>query len=1014
MKPPPDHLLIRAAAGSGKTYRLVRRLIGLLADGAAPESVLAATFSRKAAGEFRTKLLRALATAVDAPSEAEKLADEIGRDDWDGARFRELLAGLVRDPEALRLSTIDAFFLELVGLFRLEFGLGSELSLAAETADEYELRELLRRIFSEAGDDVRQALFHLIEEDRSEDARRGFQTVVETWIENALALYRAAPDDSVWGRLPEGVPSEAVSPEEWKAAVRRFAAVIREEPPPPGWEEALPELIEAFDLWDFSPEPPRGTANWIKAGAVDTEKLLAGKKYFQPRGAKRLTVSEEAGRALVDLAQVFHRQVVYLAVQNTKSAHAFLRMYHGEYERRRLRRGRIRFADLPFLLRALGTVEGAVLSYRIDASIKHWLLDEFQDTSRGQWRVLEPFVEELFYDAEDRRSFFCVGDPKQAIYGWREGDSRLFEEIRRHYERFEPRPLKSESQSVTYRCAPAIVDFVNRMFGNAEGFPDEMDRGVATRWCEGWEDHRSARSDAPGRVTIRVAEDKESRSGDLVRFLEERKPWESGRKAAVLCRRNREANEIVALLRKNRIPTVRDGALQVAADFTVGRILHGIFRVLLHPGDGLALGFLRDAEAASAVETFLGGAISVERIRGKWERESPEAFLSELGRVLSEAGWMDASEQRCLRYVHTLVSGIRSTAQGSLSRLERAVAEARLEDAGAERSVQVLTIHRSKGLEFDMVLLPDLDGSGAGGGGRKFWTRSDPGGINAVLEAVKSETCEAFPPLGRWAEEEKRDSLFEDLCVHYVAFTRAVEELHLFLGPRKGTSKTGIHYWIGNALGIEGEDAGVVFEEGREAAPKTKETERVRPKEEPPPVSGAADTGPPPRLFAAGEEGDAGDFGSALFSSGRGERLQVGRRVHRLLAGMEWPSDQPFSRTEGEAGEILEQAMTSAEIRSLLSAPPGSKVSVWRERAFDALVEGAWVSGVFDRVHLPEDGPPVILDYKTDAEISGSIPEGHRHQMAIYRKALALILGKDPAEIEAKLVYLRAGIVVDV
>lgn len=1013
MSAPPDHLLIRAAAGSGKTYRLVRRLISLLADGVPPDSVLAATFSRKAAGEFRTKLLRALAAAVDDVAEAKKLAGEIGHEDWDGADFRELLAGIVRDPESLRLSTIDAFFLELVGLFRLEFGLGANLSLAAETADEFELKELLRRIFSEAGDEVRQALFHLIEEDRGEDSRRGFQLVVETWIENALALYRAAPAASIWGKLPEGVPSEAVSSEEWRAAVQNFATHLRKQSLPTGWEEAITDLIEALKVWDLSPEAPGTTGNWIKAGVENKEKLLAGKKYFQPRGAKRLTLSEDAGRALVDLSQIFYRQVVFLAVQNTKSAHAFLRMYQGEYERRRLRRGRIRFADLPFVLRTLGTVEGSLLAYRIDANLKHWLLDEFQDTSRGQWRVIEPFVEELFYDAEDIRSFFCVGDPKQAIYGWREGDSRLFEEIRQHYEHFEPRPLKAESQSVTFRCASAIVMFVNRLFGRAEAFPDDMHPEVVRRWCDGWEDHTANRNDVPGKVSIRVAEEKDARIDDLVRFLKDREPWEHGQKVAVLCRRNSEANKIVGRLREEEIPTVRDGALQVAADFTVGRILHGIFRLLLYPGDGLALGFLRDSQTAPALEAFLGGAVSADRIRRKWERETPEAFLAGLGRSLAEGGWMDESEQRCMRFINTIVSGICASPGWSLSRLDRAVAEARLEDAGAERSIQVLTIHRSKGLEFDIVLLPDLDAAGGGGGSRKFWTRSGPQGIEAILEGVRSDAQKAFPPLEAWAGEDKRDAALEDLCVHYVAFTRAVDELHLFLGPRRGTSKTGIHYWIQNALEIEEEVPGIVFEEGVETVPEIKAASCEKSAEEAPPISEGQSEAPVARLFAAETGEMREELGSALFGSHRAESLEFGRRVHRKLATMEWPGDADLSGMDGKLGQILKEAMASEEIRKLLSKPAGG-AEVWRERAFDAVVDGAWVSGVFDRVHLPAKSSPVIIDFKTNSAFSGEVPEAHRYQMEMYRKALALILGRAPGKIEAKLVYLRAGAVVEV
>src|SRR5690606_12687583 len=96
------------------------------------------------------------------------------------------------------------------------------------------------------------------------------------------------------------------------------------------------------------------------------------------------------------------------------------------------------FSDLPVLLmRGLSgerTGLGAQdLIYRLDGRTDHWLIDEFQDTSRIQWKVLSAFIDEILQDSSGQRTFFCVGDVKQSIYGWRDGDARLFDEIRERY-----------------------------------------------------------------------------------------------------------------------------------------------------------------------------------------------------------------------------------------------------------------------------------------------------------------------------------------------------------------------------------------------------------------------------------------------------------------------------------------------------------------------------------------------------------------------------------------------------
>jgi len=84
------------------------------------------------------------------------------------------------------------------------------------------------------------------------------------------------------------------------------------------------------------------------------------------------------------------------------------------------------------------------IDFRLDAEIDHWLLDEFQDTSFGQWSVLRNLVDEALQDPTGARSFFFVGDVKQAIFAWREGDPRLFREIFDHYNAVRPGTIAEE------------------------------------------------------------------------------------------------------------------------------------------------------------------------------------------------------------------------------------------------------------------------------------------------------------------------------------------------------------------------------------------------------------------------------------------------------------------------------------------------------------------------------------------------------------------------------------------
>ena len=106
------------------------------------------------------------------------------------------------------------------------------------------------------------------------------------------------------------------------------------------------------------------------------------------------------------------------------------------------------------------------IDWRLDARIDHWLLDEFQDTSQVQWSVLRNLVDEAVQDPGGTRSFFYVGDAKQAIYNWRGGDSRLFREIFRHYNAAVPDTIGVERLDRSYRSGGAVIAMVNRVLGD--------------------------------------------------------------------------------------------------------------------------------------------------------------------------------------------------------------------------------------------------------------------------------------------------------------------------------------------------------------------------------------------------------------------------------------------------------------------------------------------------------------------------------------------------------------------
>jgi len=189
--------------------------------------------------------------------------------------------------------------------------------------------------------------------------------------------------------------------------------------------------------------------------------------------------------------------------KQTEATYDLLDHFHREYQRLKSARRALRFEDLTLRLAAAAQMfqlfgAQSDVFFRLDQRTEHLLLDEFQDTSRLQWLVLEPLAKEIVAHAEGR-SFFCVGDVKQAIYGWRGGESELFDYVGRQLPSLEWKDL-----AVSYRSAQPVVDVVNQVFagiaGNTVLGKDPATTSAAEHWRRGFVEHRTARTELVGYV----------------------------------------------------------------------------------------------------------------------------------------------------------------------------------------------------------------------------------------------------------------------------------------------------------------------------------------------------------------------------------------------------------------------------------------------------------------------------------------------------------------------------------
>jgi len=504
----------------------------------------------------------------------------------------------------------------------------------------------------------------------------------------------------------------------------------------------------------------------------------------------------------------------------TRGIFAVLRGYETVYHEAVRRGGRLTFADLqqmllpeggaPVLSQAAGfgrfdrltagdpalqdpADARLAIDFRLDAQFDHWLLDEFQDTSFGQWSVLRNLIDEAVQDPTRQRSFFYVGDVKQAIFAWREGDPRLFREIFNYYNAGAAGTIVEEHLTRTWRSGPAVVAMVNRVFGAGEALRRLFPEDAAGRWSQEWIEHESARPALGGYAELRRTEGVDGRFAATAEILRETQALARGLSVAVLVQRNDTAAELADFLRHEKgLPAVAESDLHVGVDNPLSCALLSLLRAAAHPGDSLAwehvqmtpLAVVLAAEGLKqrdAVTAQLLGEVHAdgfERTVERWLRKlethlaADDEFSRERGRQLAEAARVfDENDRR------------------DVAEFCEFAARYTVRDPETAGVVRVMTVHKAKGLGFDLVILPDLEGQRLARRREGLAVqRAADRAVEWVLDLPAKEFCAQDEVLHAHVAAAEADACYEALCLLYVAMTRAKRAMYVLVDPVKANS----------------------------------------------------------------------------------------------------------------------------------------------------------------------------------------------------------------------------------
>ncbi len=1044
------HILVSASAGSGKTYQLVRRHLHLLALGQPPERIAAMTFTRKAAGEFFQRILQRLSMLSQHGEQPEQYFAGMAPLPAQWPEFVLLLRKVTQRLHRLRLGTMDSFFANITACFPLELGLPLGASVMAENEAAQARREaldaLLERIHSSRDEHAGRALLEGFKQATFGIEERSAAGSLESWINDHHATWLDSGDGSPWGRLPGLELADAGNLTTALNDLRdRF--VPRTDEGARFFEELL---AEASAMEPGATLPPRVKYFLEKTSAVWKE-LKSGKAEIGWGRGRKSELAGETARAWVRVAESILDHELICRAQRTQGMAALMALYEAEYARRVRSRGRLSFADVQRLL-AAATADGAEwadgesgdLWFRLDGRYDHWLFDEFQDTSRVQWNVVRGLVDEVMQDDSGRRSFYAVGDPKQSIYLWRQAEPGLFDDVLHEWPHHGQDGLEPQTLSQSFRSSPAVLEAVNSVFADSAGIEAVLP-GCTTGFAFRKHVPAERNQGLSGYAALLSVSNEEgqrnpSTTPAVTALLNEIRPLERGLTCAVLVRGNKNANDIAEELRATTdMEVVCESQIHPATDNAVTLALLSLLQLAAHPGDTLAREHLKMTPLWSLVEfQGQGWSLTCHQVRESvFERGFvgfTEVWTRQVRALLPE---MDAFHELRLRQFGEMAAEFDAGGSRDIDAFLQHAREMPTQVRGAANAVQVMTVHKAKGLEFDVVILPDLNGDAMDNVRRRsLIVNRDAKGISWVLQ----EPPRIFAPLQAALDEELEDSKqrsgFESLCRLYVAMTRAKRGLYLIAEPPPKSKEPSMReaQFLRRMLRVADEAEACTsfliewqtgdaqwFDAAKRAAPRSPEAAVVAR-----PLGELLREFQPlaKRVTPSGEEAFQVK-GSMLFSAGREPGRRLGNLVHELLAHVEWwDATENLSALEARwqasgllRGEEIEEtavAMVRGVLHSAAAqfafAKPAAEARAWRERPFDLIHEGSWISGVFDRVVVQPDSVRLI-DFKTDEaadeEALAEKVAGYRPQIMLYRQALIRLTGLKSEQIESALLFTR-------
>lgn len=830
----------RASAGSGKTFALALRFIKLLSEAyPSPEhlgSIIAITFTNKAAAEMKERILRFLKELAFETDFAKRvLKKEI---ELTPELAREWVDTIINNYFDFQVRTIDSFLLSILR------GLSFELGIKPDSRVLFQNKKILEEAFEELlgelgkkDSPLKQAWQEALETFFLYDEKEGFypeNNIKRHFIETLYPKVSLNPEEEFLYLSDEEKQEFEENKRKLKELYEKIYSIIMEK------EVKYLKGKSLSAPWEIS---------WINLTNLDQRNSIL-KRLEEFKKIKEIEdLYEELNTIRTQIEDFYLNKFVYCKFSGY---YKILKALYQRVETKTAEEGLLLGSEhwTSLILKILKREDLPPLVYAyFGKKFKYFLFDEFQDTSRAHWEALLPLIEELFA-SEERGSLFVVGDPKQAIYGWRGGDwtiyLQLFNKEKPLFPSLVAKEIKEEVLPKNYRSHPKLVDFFNTFFENfareellkrkirsatskstkksiPEYFlstaPLEIKEEFLENLIKSFNNHaQESAASIHEEAVIKPFGIKAETKEDFFEKLREifiteiKEEWkrikEKGESTAVLVKKNEQAEEVSSWLLEEGIPVITENALKISVSPKVKGLI-SLLRVINNPEEEvyaygvLASGVLNNiypdlpSEESELIERWTFEKVNflklvfefAESLKKKVPGLEPYELLWEAVDSLNISLEDEPFVERLLEVTHLYTIENNPSLPGFLKFWEEGGAEERIGLPENIKAVRVLTIHKAKGLEFDAVFLPFTD-----------WRLN----YFNLFEKVEKEGKMCLVSLSKNLPEElqllRGKKLAKDaqeiLNLFYVALTRAKKRLYLFfpIYPTRGAIP--ISSWI--------------------------------------------------------------------------------------------------------------------------------------------------------------------------------------------------------------------------